>query len=456
MHPISVNEFQSPVVSESPETTRAGPPLATAQASVLVPVNTGVLPYDFLALSISSREQVVHQQLHNLLMMQAASGHHQHHHHYHHHNGNTEALSQTLAISPVVTESMNTASATSEVILDMDQRQGGATPQGHTVGQSTGSQQSGSGTAGHGHRRNQVGEQLQGIPGLRTVVQNLEGAVPFLLLLFAKVMYNHRFGLLVFVAMLGTFFYANSYFKKLITIRDNQTWHEAVLGFLWIFTFLAANIFFIYFIFGDQKLYRCLYFQSIEAHDMDLWTLLWMVVITDFVIKFSTVILKSVIAVIPKYVLPYKRKGKYYLLIEKISQFYRCLVPVKPWIIFMLEDKYGGEWVAIVLLVAYCCFKAVHLKNKFLDLMHAAAKFRVDSVFGTSPSKEEMKAFDNTCPICQDVYTDAVKLSCKHIFCDDCICLWLDREKTCPMCRAHIADNPIWRDGSTCALVQFY
>ena len=51
-----------------------------------------------------------------------------------------------------------------------------------------------------------------------------------------------------------------------------------------------------------------LYFQSISTGDMDLWTLLWMVVITDFVIKFSTVIVKSVIALLPKYILPYKKK----------------------------------------------------------------------------------------------------------------------------------------------------
>lgn len=188
MHPISVNEVQSPVVSDAAETTQAG----TAQASVLLPVNTAALPYDFLALPVSAREQIVRQQLQNLLIMQAASRHQ--HHHHHHHLGNTEPVTPTLAISPVVAESVNTASSTTEVVLDIDQRQGGATPQAYTMGPSTGTPQSGSSTAGHPHRRNQVGEQLQGIPGLRTVIQNLEGAVPFLLLLFAKVMYNHRFG----------------------------------------------------------------------------------------------------------------------------------------------------------------------------------------------------------------------------------------------------------------------
>lgn len=55
----------------------------------------------------------------------------------------------------------------------------------------------------------------------------------------------------------------------------------------------------------------------------------------------------------------------------------------------------------------------MHLKGKFLELRQAVVNFGVDSAFGTSPSKEELKAFDNTCPICQDMYTDAVKLSCK-------------------------------------------
>ena len=44
----------------------------------------------------------------------------------------------------------------------------------------------------------------------------------------------------------------------------------------------------------------------------------------------------------------------------------------------------------------------------------------------------------------------------QHIFCEDCVSMWFDRERTCPMCRANIVDNPQWRDGSTSSNLQIY
>ena len=46
--------------------------------------------------------------------------------------------------------------------------------------------------------------------------------------------------------------------------------------------------------------------------------------------------------------------------------------------------------------------------------------------------------------------------SFQHIFCEDCVSMWFDRERTCPMCRATVADDPRWRDGSTTMWLQFY
>ena len=44
----------------------------------------------------------------------------------------------------------------------------------------------------------------------------------------------------------------------------------------------------------------------------------------------------------------------------------------------------------------------------------------------------------------------------QHIFCEDCVAMWFDRERTCPMCRANIVDNPQWRDGATSSNLQIY
>ena len=58
--------------------------------------------------------------------------------------------------------------------------------------------------------------------------------------------------------------------------------------------------------------------------------------------------------------------------------------------------------------------------------------------YGLSPSHDELKATGGTCPICHDNLSDPTKLHCKHIFCEECVTTWFDREKTCPMCGAQV------------------
>ena len=45
------------------------------------------------------------------------------------------------------------------------------------------------------------------------------------------------------------------------------------------------------------------------------------------------------------------------MLIEHLSQFYRCIVPIVPWVAFLMDDQEGGQWFAIVLLIIYTLSK---------------------------------------------------------------------------------------------------
>lgn len=45
------------------------------------------------------------------------------------------------------------------------------------------------------------------------------------------------------------------------------------------------------------------------------------------------------------------------MLIEHASQFYRCIVPIVPWIAFIQNNEQGGQWFAYFLLLIYIIFK---------------------------------------------------------------------------------------------------
>ena len=55
-----------------------------------------------------------------------------------------------------------------------------------------------------------------------------------------------------------------------------------------------------------------------------------------------------------------------------------------------------------------------------------------------NPTMEDLKTCGGVCPICHDNLQEPTMLHCKHIFCEECVATWFDRERTCPMCRAQV------------------
>ncbi|KAK9079814.1 hypothetical protein SSX86_001487 [Deinandra increscens subsp. villosa] len=54
---------------------------------------------------------------------------------------------------------------------------------------------------------------------------------------------------------------------------------------------------------------------------------------------------------------------------------------------------------------------------------------------------EELNASDATCIICREEMTTAKRLVCGHLFHVHCLRSWLERQHTCPICRAHVIPN---------------
>lgn len=293
----------------------------------------------------------------------------------------------------------------------------------------------------------------------RVILEWLQKSGIFAIILFIKVMYDHRLGLLVFLNLFGTFCYANRALDRqthqLVT-RQGGVQRKSLMTKLWLVAFLFLNILCIYIVFSEQKLYRMLYLQLPAMEKMDIWTLAWTVGITDFVLKFICIILKSIVAMWPRSYVPYRQRGKYFMLIEKVIYFYGCLTPIVPWVYFLLDDSYGGQWFSTFLLIIYTVFKLNLVYIKSSDLWKTYKKFKSNMNLGTKPTSEEVHIAGESCPICHDDFANPVKLSCKHIFCEDCVSLWFDREQTCPMCRTRITGHTPCGEASTSYYIQWY
>lgn len=311
-------------------------------------------------------------------------------------------------------------------------------------------------THGHTHaRRRNISERLDW--------KILLSSGSFAIILFLRLMADHILGLLMFIALSAVFYYSNLKMVEIVHITSLRE-HLHVNGiniFLkctWLICFLFGNIACIYYVFNDQELWRVLCFQLPSDWQGTMFDLFWVSLVTDSVLRFGTIILKSLVAVVPQICLPQKRKGKYYMFIEVVSQIYRSLVPIVPWVHFLYDQPKTGRLIfAGILLIVYLLLKAYGLYLESINLRKAVARLKSDTTYGTKPSAEEIKTRGESCPICQDDYQDPIMLACKHIFCENCVSVWFDREKTCPMCRAEIqTDDPKWRDGSTSSHLQWY
>eukprot|EP00731_Ephydatia_muelleri_P023602 Em0015g1185a len=204
-----------------------------------------------------------------------------------------------------------------------------------------------------------------------------------------------------------------------------------------------------------DSLYNCFIFQ-IPQFTIDLWNLLWCICVTDYIVRFSTMMLKAVIALLPSLLLSSRNKGKYYMLFEHASNLYRTFLPTPLWFRYLSNSHSSGVLFATVITALYVMIKGVVLFGKIKETYRAALSFVQDPFYGATPTREELHHMGQTCPICQEDVCQPVMLQCRHIFCEDCVLRWLDRQSSCPLCRALVATDPQWRDGSTAAWPQLF
>lgn len=77
--------------------------------------------------------------------------------------------------------------------------------------------------------------------------------------------------------------------------------------------------------------------------------------------------------------------------------------------------------------------------TSYAKALAEALRFYFDGTleFGHYATAEESTQSQD-CPVCFDRPYKPVCLGCSHVFCEHCIYEWLDKEKTCPVCRGEV------------------
>ncbi|XP_048412990.2 E3 ubiquitin-protein ligase RNFT1 [Stegostoma tigrinum] len=300
-------------------------------------------------------------------------------------------------------------------------------------------------------------ESSSSVSELRYIFLWLQKSLPYILIICAKLVFQHALGIAVGVGLCITFLYANKIIINQVFLQERRS----ILHCSWLLAFLTASTFLLYDTFRSQSLFYSLIFLHSNVDPVEFWDVLWIVGTADFILKFLYMGFKCLILVVPSPLMSFKSRGQWYMVIEEVSQFHRSLVPLPVWSWYLVGNKESDGFtiwtLGILLSLFYLILKLLGIYGRWNNFKRALKSLIHKQHYGIAASKLQCSEASDICPICQTEFREPILLLCQHIFCEECISLWFNREKTCPLCRTVILDYiQAWRDGATSTHLQIY
>ncbi|XP_056140963.1 E3 ubiquitin-protein ligase RNFT1 isoform X2 [Lampris incognitus] len=301
------------------------------------------------------------------------------------------------------------------------------------------------------------GEASTSFSELRYLFRWLQKSLPFLVILSAKLVIQHALGLTVGVGLFTTFLYVNKNIQTQVFLQDRHL----KLQCIWLLFFLVSSTLLLYYTFFTETLYHCLIFLSPTIEPMGFWEVLWAVGINNFILKFLFMGIKCLILLLPSSLVTYRAQGRWLMLTEELGQVYQAMAPVPLWFRYLVTyqevDGTPALTLGVLLALVYLILKLLGLYGQWSSLLKTVRIFLKGEHTGMAATRGQCNEAGDICPICQGEYREPRALLCQHIFCDECIALWFNREKSCPLCRTVITEKVYkWRDGATSPHLQIY
>ncbi|KAM9788974.1 E3 ubiquitin-protein ligase RNFT1 [Neosynchiropus ocellatus] len=301
------------------------------------------------------------------------------------------------------------------------------------------------------------GEPSTSLSELRYLLRWLQKSLPFLVILCAKLVIQHTLGLAVGIGLFMTFLYVNKNLQTQVFLQERHSKSQC----LWLLVFLLSSTALLYYTFSAETLYYCLVFLNSTNEPLGFWDVLWAVGITNFVIKFISMGMKCLILLLPASLVTFRAQGRWLMMAEETGQLHQAMAPVPLWFRYLVTyheaDGAPGLTLGILLALLYLILKLLGLYGQLTSILKTVKLVLKGEHTGAAATRSQCSEAGDVCPICQGEYREPRALICQHIFCDECIALWFNREKSCPLCRTVITEKVYtWRDGATSPHLQIY
>ncbi|GFP89390.1 ring finger and transmembrane domain-containing protein 2 [Phtheirospermum japonicum] len=279
---------------------------------------------------------------------------------------------------------------------------------------------SGNNSNGDSNNNNREGSSYQRYD-IQQAMRWIEQILPFSLLLLIVFIRQHLQGFAVTIFSTMVLFKSNDVLQKQTALKGERK-VTVLVGYS---AFLTFNVFGIYWWkWGEDLCYPLLMIPPRAIPPF--WHAVYIIVVNDIMARQTAMLLKFLLLMYYKNGKGhnFRRQGQMLTLVEYTLLLYRALLPTPV--------------------------------QSFFSAMKALTRKEVH--YGSNATPEQVNAAGDLCAICQEKMQAPILLRCKHIFCEDCVSEWFERERTCPLCRALVraADLKSYGDGSTGLYFQLF
>ncbi|KAG8085138.1 hypothetical protein GUJ93_ZPchr0010g10399 [Zizania palustris] len=287
------------------------------------------------------------------------------------------------------------------------------------------------------------------------VARWIEQILPFSLLLLVVFIRQHLQGFFVTIWIAAVMFKSNDILRKQTALKGERK-IAVLVGITVIF---MIHVFGVYWWYRNDDLLRPL-FMLPPKEIPPFWHAIFIIMVNDTMVRQAAMAIKCMLLMYYKNSRGrnYRKQGQMLTLVEYLLLLYRALLPTPVWYRFFLNKEYGSLFSSLTTGL-YLTFKLTSVVEKVQSFLAAVkALSRKDVHYGSYATAEQVIAAGDMCAICQEKIHVPVLLRCKHIFCEDCVSEWFERERTCPLCRALVkpADIRSFGDGSTSLFFQLF
>ncbi|CAI0408206.1 unnamed protein product [Linum tenue] len=283
----------------------------------------------------------------------------------------------------------------------------------------------------------------------------IEQILPFSLLLLVVFIRQHLQGFFVTIWIAVVMFKSNDILRKQTALKGERK-ISVLAAIALAFTLHVVGVYWWYQ--NDDLLYPL--FMLPPKSIPPFWHAVFIIMVNDTLVRQGAMVLKCFILMYYKNSRGrnYRRQGQMLTLVEYLMLLYRALLPTPVWYRFFLNKEYGSLFSSLMTGL-YLTFKLTSVVEKVQSFFAALkALSRKEVHYGAYATSEQVNAAGDLCAICQEKMHAPILLRCKHIFCEDCVSEWFERERTCPLCRATVkpADLRSFGDGSTSLFFQIF